>query len=124
MGLRKKNKQTRDHPIITRTIGYLGPTGDPGDPGIPCNIDLSSDLDYSTWTWIFPQYHDKRIIKKKQKKEVDAFIKRYLKENTPDVPWLKSDYFQSISSTAMSSPTGQLYFMDFPNIRGNNNNNP
>lgn len=97
-------------------------------------VDHSSGLDskYSTWTWAFPGNHDRKIIKKKQRRDIDNFLKRFEEKkigwyDIDTIPWLDNDGFSFKSSSGpLSPPTGMITYMDFLNTYngGNNNNNP
>jgi hypothetical protein len=86
---------------------------------------------YSSWTWAIPGFHDRKILKKKQRRDIDNLLERWEKGNT--IPWLNSNEFSPISvssnlvsSGPLSPPTGIITYMDVLGTYtgGNNNNNP
>ena len=97
-------------------------------------IDHSSGLDskYSTWTWAFPGNHDRKIIKKKQRRDIDNFLKRFEEKKVgwydmDTIPWIDNDGFSFKSSSGpLSPPTGIITYMDFLDSYngGNNSSNP
>jgi len=97
-------------------------------------VDHSSGLDskYSTWTWAFPGNHDRKIIKKKQRRDIDNFLKRFEEKkigwyDIDTIPWLDNDGFSFKSSSGpLSPPTGIISYMDFLGScnGGNNSSNP
>lgn len=102
------------------------------------NMSLSFDQAfgpdyYSSWTWAIPGFHDRKILKKKQRRDIDNIIKRYGSEkryteydynyDNDTISWLDNNGFSFKSSSGpLSPPTGIISYMDFlgPSNGGNN----
>lgn len=74
------------------------------------------DPESSFWRWLTPQYHDTKVLKKKQRKEIERKREEWTKKSV-----LGS--YEINSMKPMDSPTGILFYMD-PFITGSNNFKP
>ena len=72
----------------------------------PTTWDLDPDL--SVWRWLTPQYHDIKVLKKKQRKDIERKREEWAKKRLP------GDY-EINPVKAMDGPIGILYYMDYYN---------
>lgn len=144
--IKKKKRPSGVYSTILSTSLPLNtwPTANYKVKNMSISLDHSSGLDsqYSTWTWAFPKYHDKKILKKKQRRDIDSLLKRFEERysgfNKDTISWLDDRGFSPISvsvsdlidnsSGPLSPPSGIITYMDFFNTynggNNNNNNNP